>query len=98
MFCMQRFNLIITVFLPVGVILIFIYRVTVPSLQVEWVLNGTWDSKMEGSKVIGEAFVKGKSSLGMASYFRFCFPTRGSGSGHSFLAADIIRCVYSKIF
>jgi hypothetical protein len=43
-------------------------------LQVEWVLNGTWDSKMEGSKVIGEAFVKGKSSLGMASCFRFVFP------------------------
>ena len=35
--------------------------------QVEWVLNGTWDSKMEGSKVIGEAVVKGKSSLGMTS-------------------------------
>lgn len=31
--------------------------------KVEWVLNGTWDSKMEGSKVIGEAVVKGKSSL-----------------------------------
>jgi len=31
--------------------------------KVEWVLNGTWDSKMEGSKVIGEAMVKGKSSL-----------------------------------
>ena len=31
--------------------------------KVEWVLNGTWDSKMEGSKVIGEATVKGKSSL-----------------------------------
>lgn len=26
-----------------------------------WVLNGTWDQKMEGSKVIGEAMVKGKS-------------------------------------
>ncbi len=47
--------------------------IVVPYLQVEWVLNGTWDSKMEGSKVIGEAFVKGKSSLGMASCFRFCF-------------------------
>jgi len=31
--------------------------------KVEWVLNGTWDNKMEGSKVIGEAIVKGKSSL-----------------------------------
>jgi len=31
--------------------------------KVEWVLSGTWDSKMEGSKVIGEATVKGKSSL-----------------------------------
>jgi len=31
--------------------------------KVEWVLNGTWDNKMEGSKVIGEAMVKGKSSL-----------------------------------
>jgi len=31
--------------------------------KVEWVLTGTWDSKMEGSKVIGEAVVKGKSSL-----------------------------------
>jgi len=31
--------------------------------KVEWVLNGTWDSKMEGSDVIGEAIVKGKSSL-----------------------------------
>lgn len=35
-----------------------------PSLfQVEWVLNGTWDSKLEGSKVIKEALVRGKSSL-----------------------------------
>lgn len=32
-------------------------------LQVEWVLNGTWDSKLEGSKVINESVVKGKSSL-----------------------------------
>jgi len=31
--------------------------------KVEWVLNGTWDNKVEGSKVIGEAVVKGKSSL-----------------------------------
>merc|ERR1719369_2225425 len=31
--------------------------------KVEWVLNGTWDSKMEGSKVIGESLVKGKPSL-----------------------------------
>lgn len=31
--------------------------------KVEWVLNGTWDAKMECSKVIGEAIVKGKSSL-----------------------------------
>ena len=31
--------------------------------KVEWVLNGTWDNKIEGSKVIGEATVKGKSSL-----------------------------------
>ncbi len=70
--------------------------IVVPSLQVEWVLNGTWDSKMEGSKVIGEAFVKGKSSLGMASCFRFCFPTQGSGSGLPFLATDIIPCVHTK--
>ena len=26
--------------------------------KLEWVLNGTWDQKMEGSKVIGEAVVK----------------------------------------
>merc|ERR1711974_322670 len=32
-------------------------------MGVEWVLNGTWDNKIEGSKVIGEATVKGKSSL-----------------------------------
>lgn len=31
--------------------------------KLEWVLNGTWDQKMEGSKVIGEAVVKGKPSL-----------------------------------
>jgi len=31
--------------------------------KVEYVLNGTWDAKLEGSKVIGEAIVKGKSSL-----------------------------------
>ncbi len=73
----------------------FDFHIVVPSLQVEWVLNGTWDSKMEGSKVIGEAFVKGKSSLGMIFCFRFCFPTLGSGSGFSFLATDIIRCVYT---
>ena len=30
---------------------------------MEWVLNGTWDSKFEGSKVIAEAVVKGKSTL-----------------------------------
>ncbi len=74
----------------------FHFHIIFPSLQVEWVLNGTWDSKMEGSKVIGEAFVKGKSSLGMASCFRFCFPTLGSGSRLSFLATDIIRCVWTK--
>ena len=32
-------------------------------LKVEWVLNGTWDAKLEGSKVINESVVKGKSSL-----------------------------------
>lgn len=26
--------------------------------KTEWVLSGTWDQKMEGSKVIGEAVVK----------------------------------------
>lgn len=31
--------------------------------QVEWVLNGTWDTKLEGSRVINEAVVKGKSAL-----------------------------------
>ena len=29
--------------------------------KICWVLNGTWDQKMEGSKVIGEAVVKGKA-------------------------------------
>ena len=29
--------------------------------KICYVLNGTWDQKMEGSKVIGEAVVKGKS-------------------------------------
>ena len=27
--------------------------------KVEWVLNGTWDSKLEGSRVIGESKSKG---------------------------------------
>ena len=31
--------------------------------QVEYVINGTWDSKLEGSPVIAETVVKGKSSL-----------------------------------
>jgi len=31
--------------------------------KVEWVLNGTWDTKMEGSKVIGESSKGGKQSL-----------------------------------
>ena len=31
--------------------------------QVEYVINGTWDSKIEGSAVIAEKVVKGKSSL-----------------------------------
>ena len=31
--------------------------------KVEWVLNGTWDTKLEASRVIGESKVKGKSSL-----------------------------------
>jgi len=31
--------------------------------RVEWVLNGTWDTKLEASRVIGEGKVKGKSSL-----------------------------------
>ena len=30
--------------------------------KVEWVLNGTWDQKMEGAKVIGESKTKGKST------------------------------------
>ncbi len=32
-------------------------------LQVEWVLNGTWDTKFEASKVINESVVKGKSTI-----------------------------------
>ena len=31
--------------------------------KVEWVLNGTWDSKFEASKVIRESVVRGKSTL-----------------------------------
>lgn len=31
--------------------------------KVEYVINGTWDSKLEGSPVIAETVVKGKSSL-----------------------------------
>ena len=31
--------------------------------QVEYVINGTWDSKIEGSPVIAETVVKGKSSI-----------------------------------
>lgn len=31
--------------------------------RVEWVLNGTWDSKLEGSKVISRTVVKGRTSL-----------------------------------
>eukprot|EP00095_Tigriopus_kingsejongensis_P012379 snap_masked-scaffold190_size271632-processed-gene-1.1 protein:Tk12379 transcript:snap_masked-scaffold190_size271632-processed-gene-1.1-mRNA-1 annotation:"hypothetical protein DAPPUDRAFT_315619" len=31
--------------------------------KVEWVLNGTWDTNLEGSRVISETKVKGKSSL-----------------------------------
>ncbi|QQP36587.1 Oxysterol binding protein, partial [Caligus rogercresseyi] len=31
--------------------------------SVEWVLNGKWDSKFEGSRVLGETNAKGKSSL-----------------------------------
>jgi hypothetical protein len=30
---------------------------------VEFVLNGTWDSKLEAARVIGESRLKGKSSL-----------------------------------
>jgi hypothetical protein len=30
--------------------------------KVEWVLNGTWDAKLEGAKVIGESKAKGKST------------------------------------
>lgn len=30
--------------------------------KVEWVLNGTWDSKLEGAKVIGECKGKGRST------------------------------------
>jgi len=42
---------------------------TVTSSQdkVEWVLTGTWDSKLEGSRVIGETVIKGKSSLECAA-------------------------------
>ena len=29
--------------------------------KICWVLNGTWDQKMEGGQVIGEAVVKGKA-------------------------------------
>ena len=32
--------------------------------KLEWVLNGTWDEKMEGSKVIGEAVVKVREARG----------------------------------
>ena len=31
--------------------------------RVEWVLNGTWDTKLEASKVVNETVVKGKSTL-----------------------------------
>ena len=31
--------------------------------KVEWVLNGTWDTKLEGSRVIGVSKSKGKSNL-----------------------------------
>ena len=31
--------------------------------KVEWVLNGTWDTKLEGSRVIGESKIKGKANL-----------------------------------
>ena len=37
--------------------------ITNKSGKVEWVLNGTWDAKLEGSKVIGESKTKGKSNL-----------------------------------
>lgn len=37
--------------------------ITNSSDKVEWVLNGTWDSQLEGSRVVGESKVKGKSSL-----------------------------------
>ena len=30
--------------------------------KVEWVVNGTWDSKFEGAKVIGESKGKGRST------------------------------------
>merc|ERR1712141_602767 len=29
----------------------------------KWVLNGTWDSTLEGSRVVGESTTKGKSNL-----------------------------------
>ena len=35
--------------------------------KVEWVVNGLWDSHIEGSKVIGEVTVKGKTSLEIGS-------------------------------
>ena len=31
--------------------------------KVKWVLNGTWDSTLEGSRVVGESTTKGKSNL-----------------------------------
>lgn len=31
--------------------------------RVCWVLNGTWDTKLEGSRVIGESSVRGKNSV-----------------------------------
>ncbi len=41
----------------------FISLIFIKFAQVEFVLNGTWDTKLEASKVIGESRLKGKSSL-----------------------------------
>lgn len=38
-------------------------RIILSFPKVEFVLNGTWDTKLEASKVLGESRLKGKSSL-----------------------------------
>jgi len=37
--------------------------VTNAKAKVEWVLNGTWDAKIEAAKVLNETVVKGKSTM-----------------------------------